>query len=100
LVVVPTTEKEGKGWQKTNTREKGYFFPNFGLLFPYVQCLEFTSIYREWKRNFLFLLRTNIGPWFKRKDPNCWIKGVIMTCKNSCRKASWVGQLEATSWRM
>ena len=41
-------------------------FP-FANEFLIPQCSKPTHIYRGWKRDILFLLRTNLGLWFKRK---------------------------------
>jgi len=69
-----TVEREE---QLLRTRER-WFFPNFGYQSLLSQVMKSTSIYRRWKRTILSILGGNSALDSVGKDPNRWLKVVMV----------------------
>jgi len=77
------TQQSGETGNNNNDRGKtgrGWFFPNFDNWFLLPQCMEFTPIYKGWKRDILSLSITNLGPWFSLEGSQPF-KVAIMNCQ-------------------
>ena len=55
VVAVNTTKREGRATMAGEKPGGGWFFPNFGLWFLHLQCLESTPIYRGWKMDIVYI---------------------------------------------
>jgi len=65
-----TVERERReNWQQKekNSREGDWFFINFAPDFLHARAIKSTPIYKEWNRDMLSLMVSNISSWFSHE---------------------------------
>jgi hypothetical protein len=73
--------------KKKKHRGKDVFcFSIFSPDFLPHQAMKSTRIYRGWKRGIFSLMVLNFAMKSTPKDPNRWLKVVIMNCQSCCRR--------------